>query len=83
MRTSRTGGAFDRYLRDTLEMLRNNTRPGAAMMTVALHPRVIGRPGYARGLDAFPEHAAALGDVWFARRDEIACDREIATRASA
>jgi peptidoglycan/xylan/chitin deacetylase (PgdA/CDA1 family) len=72
MGTFRTGGAFTAYLRDTLEMLLDDTRPSPAMMTVALHPRVIGRPAYAGALDAFLAFAAAQPDVWFARRDEIA-----------
>jgi peptidoglycan/xylan/chitin deacetylase (PgdA/CDA1 family) len=72
VRTFRTGGAFEAYLRDTLEMLREDTRRGASLMTLGLHPRVIGRPAYARALDSFLTHATALPDVWFARRDEIA-----------
>jgi peptidoglycan/xylan/chitin deacetylase (PgdA/CDA1 family) len=72
MKTFRTGRAFSTYLRDTLEMLIHDTRPGPAMMTVALHPRVIGRPAYAGALDSFLAYAAARPEVWFARRDEIA-----------
>jgi peptidoglycan/xylan/chitin deacetylase (PgdA/CDA1 family) len=72
MKTFRTGRAFSTYLRDTLEMLIDDTRPGPGVLTVALHPRVIGRPAYAGALDAFLGHAAARPEVWFARRDEIA-----------
>ena len=72
VRTFRTGGAFADYLGDTLEMLRSDTRPGASMMTLGLHPRIVGRPAYARALEGFIADAKALPDVWFARRDEIA-----------
>jgi peptidoglycan/xylan/chitin deacetylase (PgdA/CDA1 family) len=79
MSTFRTGGAFTAYLRDTLEMLLVDPGQGPGMMTVALHPRVIGRPAYAGALDAFLADAATRPQVWFARRDEIARHWETVT----
>jgi peptidoglycan/xylan/chitin deacetylase (PgdA/CDA1 family) len=42
------------------------------MMSIGLHPRWIGQAGRASALREFIVHAQEKGDVWFARRDEIA-----------
>jgi peptidoglycan/xylan/chitin deacetylase (PgdA/CDA1 family) len=42
------------------------------MMSIGLHPRLIGQPGRLSALREVIEYAQAAGDVWFARRDEIA-----------
>jgi peptidoglycan/xylan/chitin deacetylase (PgdA/CDA1 family) len=42
------------------------------MMSIGLHPRLIGQPGRLSALREVIEYAASCGDVWFARRDEIA-----------
>jgi peptidoglycan/xylan/chitin deacetylase (PgdA/CDA1 family) len=42
------------------------------MMTVGLHPRLVGQAGRASVLRDFIEHCARKGDVWFARRVDIA-----------
>jgi peptidoglycan/xylan/chitin deacetylase (PgdA/CDA1 family) len=42
------------------------------MMSIGLHSRWTGQPGRANALREFIEHALKKGDVWFARRDEIA-----------
>ncbi len=42
------------------------------MMTVGLHPRIIGRPGRIGALQTFLEHLQQTEWVWVARRDEIA-----------
>jgi hypothetical protein len=42
------------------------------MMTLGLHPRLIGRLAYALGLQRFLCHAQAQPGVWFATRGEIA-----------
>lgn len=43
-----------------------------AMMSVGVHPRLIGRPGRIAGLERLLEHIRGKGDVWFARRMDIA-----------
>ncbi|WP_269537748.1 polysaccharide deacetylase family protein [Cerasicoccus fimbriatus] len=43
-----------------------------AMMSIGVHPHYSGRPSRIRGLKKFLEHATAKGDVWFARRLDIA-----------
>ena len=51
-------------------------REGAAgypkMMSVGLHPRIVGQAGRTSGLREFIEYALAKGDVWFTRRIDIA-----------
>ena len=42
------------------------------MMSIGLHPRWAGQAGRASALAEFIEHAAGRGQVWFARRSDIA-----------
>jgi hypothetical protein len=42
------------------------------MMTIGLHARFAGQAARASGLAEFIAYAQQRGDVWFARRDEIA-----------
>jgi peptidoglycan/xylan/chitin deacetylase (PgdA/CDA1 family) len=42
------------------------------MMSIGLHPRVIGHPGRADALARIIEYGQRRGDVWFARRIDIA-----------
>jgi peptidoglycan/xylan/chitin deacetylase (PgdA/CDA1 family) len=42
------------------------------MMSVGLHPRLIGQPSRAHVLREFIEHCLAKGDVWFARKVDVA-----------
>jgi allantoinase len=63
------GDQFFRYLRDTFDQLREE---GGRMMSVGLHGRIAGRPGRARALARFLDHAMASGDAWIARRIDIA-----------
>jgi peptidoglycan/xylan/chitin deacetylase (PgdA/CDA1 family) len=42
------------------------------MMSVGLHCRIAGRPGRAAGLARFLDHAQRRGEVWFAKRGDIA-----------
>jgi peptidoglycan/xylan/chitin deacetylase (PgdA/CDA1 family) len=64
---------FERYLRDAVELLRAEGAAGAPkMMSVGLHCRLVGRPGRAAALARFLDHVVACGDVWVARREDIA-----------
>jgi peptidoglycan/xylan/chitin deacetylase (PgdA/CDA1 family) len=61
------------YLRRGLDELRREGERGyPKMMSVGLHARWTGQAGRANALREFIEYALAKGDVWFARRDEIA-----------
>ena len=66
-------GIFADFCKRALDEL---WREGAAgypkMMTVALHPRLIGQPGRASAIRELIEHGLGKGDVWFARRVDIA-----------
>jgi len=42
------------------------------MMTVGLHPRLVGQPGRASALQQFIDHCGEKGEVWFCRRVDIA-----------
>lgn len=67
-----TADQFLSYLTGTLDQLRSESDHKSAMMSVGLHCRISGRPGRARAIDQFIRYAKDCGDVWFARRDEIA-----------
>ena len=68
-----TGGDdFQRYLSDTLEQLAEEGEVTPRLMSIGLHPRIVGRPGRMRGLARFLDEVAARGDVWVATRGEIA-----------
>jgi peptidoglycan/xylan/chitin deacetylase (PgdA/CDA1 family) len=41
-------------------------------MSIGLHPRITGNPARADALARFIDYGRALGDVWFARRSDIA-----------
>ncbi|WP_406630925.1 polysaccharide deacetylase family protein [Amycolatopsis sp. WGS_07] len=71
LRQFRTGRAFGAYLCDSLAMLLDDPRPGATVLSVGLHPRLIGRPGYVNGLQTFLRYVKTQ-NVWLARRGEIA-----------
>jgi allantoinase len=63
---------FTDHLQRTLDALRREAAHRPRMMSVGLHLRLAGRPGRAEALREFLLRAAALPDVWFCRRREIA-----------
>ena len=67
-----TAEDFTRYALDTFEVLRGESRRHLRMMSIGLHPRIIGRPGRMAGLHRILDHLANRTDVWLARRDDIA-----------
>jgi hypothetical protein len=42
------------------------------MMSVGMHPRILGHPGRLKGLANFVDHIAGDPRVWVCRRSEIA-----------
>lgn len=64
--------AFGNYLRLGLDELWREGETSPKLMTISLHPRWIGQAARAAALRAFLEHALEKGNVWIARRDEIA-----------
>ena len=68
-----SGDQFETYLRDSFDALYEeggNGRP--KMLSVGLHCRLAGRPGRIMALKRFIEYAQGRGNVWFARRIDIA-----------
>ena len=64
---------FADYLRRGLDELWHEGAAGfPKMMSVGLHPRIVGQAGRTSALREFIEHAQELGQVWFARRMDIA-----------
>ena len=67
------GDQFFNYLKDSFDALYAEGAAGSAkMMSVGLHCRLIGRPGRVMALRRFMDYAKSQGDVWFARRVDIA-----------
>ncbi|KAK0544965.1 hypothetical protein OC845_005341 [Tilletia horrida] len=76
---------FD-YLRDAFDVLyaegersaATSSAPGSSsfdvpkMLTIAMHSRVLGRPGRFAGLERFIEYISKKDGVWVATREEIA-----------
>ncbi len=67
-----SGSEFDHYCRETLDWLYDEGAHTPRIMSVGLHPRIIGRPGRIGGLDRFLAYARSRPGVWFAKRQEIA-----------
>lgn len=49
-----------------------SVRAEGELMTIVLHPHIIGRPGFADVLVRFLDEVIASGDVWIARADQLA-----------
>ena len=63
---------FSRYCIDAFDALWREADQHPAMMSVGLHPRLIGRPGRIAGLERFLDHVRKTGRAWLARRMDIA-----------
>ena len=62
---------FD-YARMSLDRLRHDGDDVNRMMSLGLHPRLVGNPARADSLARFIEYAQSCQDVWIARRVDIA-----------
>jgi allantoinase len=68
-----TARDFFELLRDAFEVLRREGRTRPRMMSVGLHPRLVGHPARSAGLERFLDHVMAAGDeAWICRRLDIA-----------
>jgi len=68
-----SGDQFEAYLRDSFDALYAEGVEGrAAMLSIGLHCRLIGRPGRIMALRRFLDYARGHDRVWFARRIDIA-----------
>ena len=67
-----TAKDFEDYGRDSFDVLYEESRRTPRMMSIGLHPRVIGRPGRLAGLDRLLEYITSHSGVWVTGRDDIA-----------
>ena len=72
--TNRFRGAADfaNYVLDAFDWLYREGAASPKMMSVGLHPRMIGRPGRIGALERILAAMGSREGVWIARRDEIA-----------
>ncbi|MEM1283456.1 MAG: polysaccharide deacetylase family protein [Chlamydiota bacterium] len=63
---------FATYCIDAFNTLWDEGEKYPAMMSIGLHPRLIGRPGRIGGLKRFLDYVCSKKDVWFTRRMDIA-----------
>jgi peptidoglycan/xylan/chitin deacetylase (PgdA/CDA1 family) len=66
------GSQFFEYMKDALDVLYDEGIESPKMMSVGIHPRIIGRPGRAAGLDRFLDYVSKKSGVWLTRRCDIA-----------
>lgn len=67
-----TGEQFESYVRDSFDVLYAESAETPRMMSIGLHPRIVGRPGRLAALRRALTHIRGHDGVWFAGRDEIA-----------
>jgi putative urate catabolism protein len=71
-----SGVQFFDYLRDAFDVLYREGDPAGLdapkMLSVGLHPRLVGRPGRIGALERFLDHVQSHTDVWVCRRIDIA-----------
>ena len=64
--------AYEQALKDEFDQLYEEGADRRRLMLVGMHDRINGHPNRIRVLDRFFTYAQSHGDVWFARKDEIA-----------
>ncbi len=67
-----TAREFEEYGKAAFDVLYADSATTPRMMSIGLHPRVIGRPARLQGLERLLDHIVGHDDVWLAPRDEIA-----------
>ena len=67
-----SGDDFAHYVTDGFDWLWREGAHAPKLFSVGLHTRIIGRPGRIAGLEKALLHMQQKGQVWFARREDIA-----------
>lgn len=67
-----TGADFAAFLTDGFDVMLAESTHRPAMMSVGLHPRIIGHPARLAGLIRFLDHVTGRPGVWICRRTQIA-----------
>lgn len=60
------------FINDGLDVLVREGSERPVMMSIGLHPRIVGQPARFAGLERVLDHVATLGGVWAASRQGIA-----------
>ena len=63
---------FYKYMKESFDVLYAESAKYPRMMSIGLHPRIVGRAGRVRALKWFIDYAKQFHDVWFTTREEIA-----------
>ena len=63
---------YETWHRDAFDFLYAEGRHAPKMMSVGLHPRLVGHPARAGGLERFLDYVQTFPDVWVCRRGDIA-----------
>lgn len=63
---------FYQYMKDSFDMLYEESRKEPKLMNVGLHVRISGRPGRTVAVDRFLKYVKQKPNVWIARRVDIA-----------
>ena len=67
------GDDFNTYCKESFNQLLSETDDGSLrMMSIGVHPRIIGRPGRIKGLADFIKHIKTYQNVWIPTRIDIA-----------
>jgi peptidoglycan/xylan/chitin deacetylase (PgdA/CDA1 family) len=67
-----TATDFEEYVKAAFDVLYAEGARTPRMLSIGLHPRVIGRPARLRGLERALQHIRRHDGVWVASRDDIA-----------
>lgn len=67
-----TAGDYSQFLIDSFDILHAEGKTTPRMMSIGLHPRVVGHPGRFAGLVRFLDHVLRSHSAWIARRADIA-----------
>ncbi len=67
-----TAGDFAEYVCDAFDWLAREGEAKPRMLSIGLHPRMIGRPGRIGALERILDHMKASGGAWIASRAAIA-----------
>ena len=63
---------FTDYCKDSFDVLYAEGAHAPRMMSIGLHPRVIGQPGHIEGIARFIDYVLTFPDVWITTRTTIA-----------
>ena len=63
---------FSEYVCDSFDFLYREGKHSPKMLSIGLHPRLIGRAGRSIALEKIIKHMRSFNKVWFCNRESIA-----------